>query len=285
MWRLFEPLHAVTYFSAESADAYRAAGLKGFWMGYFAGRAAPMGPVGPAVVGAAFFNFAPRMPARALPDAWGFAAPGRVLEARLAGVDATLRRLSEQGALGPGFDWEGEQVRRAVDLARAAVTGLDFAGRPLAAANAARPWPAEPHLALWHGATVLREHRGDGHLAALRSAGLDGCQAHVSLVATGAVPRSVIQPARGWTDGEWDGAAAELARRGWMAADGTLTGTGAAVRRHVEDVTDELAADPWRRLGAERTEELAATLALVATAVAGSGLIPVPNPMGLELPG
>ena len=283
MWRLFEPLHAVTYFSAESAHAYRAAGLRGFWMGYFAGRAAPLGPVGPAVVSATFFNFAPRMPARALPDAWGFAPPGRVLEARLAGVDATLRRLVDQGAF--AFDWEGGQVRRAVALARVAVEGLAFAGRPLAAANAVRPWPADPRLALWHAATVLREHRGDGHLAALRSAGLDGCQAHVSLVATGAVPRSVIQPSRGWSDDEWDGAAEELARRGWVGADGALTGTGAGIRRQVEDVTDDLASDPWRRLGPERTEELAATLALVATGVAGSGLIPVPNPMGLALPG
>ena len=85
MWKLFEPLHAVTYFAEECIEEYSAAGLKGFWMGYFAGRAAPMGPVGPAVVGATFFSFNPDRVARALPDAWSFAATDRVLEARLVG--------------------------------------------------------------------------------------------------------------------------------------------------------------------------------------------------------
>src|SRR5439155_23094545 len=93
LWRLLEPYHAATYFAPEARQAFKDAGLRGFWMGYFAGRAAPMGTVGPGVVTATFFGFEPSMVAKALPDAWGFANVDTVLEARLAGVDGALRRL------------------------------------------------------------------------------------------------------------------------------------------------------------------------------------------------
>jgi hypothetical protein len=73
MWKLFEPLHAVTYFADECLEQYRAVGLKGFWMGYFAGRAAPMGAVTPGLVDATFFSFNPDRVNRALPDAWSLA--------------------------------------------------------------------------------------------------------------------------------------------------------------------------------------------------------------------
>jgi len=277
MWRLFEPVHAVVYFADEAAAAFTAAGLKGFWMGYFAGRAAPMGQVGPAVVGATFFSFHPARVARAVPDAWSFAPPGRVLEARLRGAVAALR-----GVLGP--DADGTAVARAAELARAAVDGLTVAGRPLAAANAALDWPDDPLAALWQATTVLREHRGDGHLAALVGAELDGRQALVSMAATGAVPRALLQAARGWDDGEWDEAAAALVDRGWLRGDGTLTAEGTAGRDGIERLTDRLAAEPWERLGPARCEELRGLLAPVARAVAGTGVVPVPNPIGLPPP-
>jgi hypothetical protein len=276
MWQLYEPLHALTYFADESADEFKAAGLKGFWMGYFAGRAAPMGPVGPAVVGATFFNFHPSRVARALPDAWSLASPDRVLDARLAGVDRAMRRVL-------GAHATSAPMRRAAELARTAVEQIVVDGRPLAAANAALDWPEEPHLVLWQGATILREHRGDGHVAALLAAGLDGCQALVAMAATGAVPRDLLQTSRGWDDEEWEVAAAALMARGWLEPDGRASAAGQAAHQEIEDVTDRLAAAPWEHLGASGTTELAGILEPWVAAVVGAGLLPLPNPIGLRV--
>jgi hypothetical protein len=281
MWKLLEPLHAVTYFAAECLEEYGAAGLKGFWMGYFAGRAAPMGAVGPAVVDATFFSFNPDRVTRALPDAWSFATPDRVLDARLAGVDRALGRIL---GLDGGRRSEGDMAGAAA-LARQAVEGLTTDGRPLAAANVALGWPQEPHLALWQAATVLREHRGDGHVTALVAAGLDGRQALVSMAATGAVSRAMLQAARGWDDDAWDASVGVLTERGWLHDDATLTTSGTEARREIEDLTDLLAAEPWERLGDDGTEALRAVLAPVASAIASSGAVPVPNPIGLPRPG
>jgi len=277
MWHLFEPVHAVTYFAEESAQEFAAAGLKGFWMGYFAGRAAPMGAVGPAVVDATFFNFHPARVARALPDAWDLASPARVLDARLSGADRALARVL-------GADGGGVDLARAATLVRTAVEDLGVAGRPLAAANVALPWPDEPRQALWLGTTVLREHRGDGHVSALVGLGLDGCQALVSMAATGAVPRPVLQAARGWDDDAWAAASDALVERGWLRGDGTPTAAGAAARGQLEDATDRLAAEPWAHLGERATEELRGLLRPLATAVAAAGVVPVPNPIGLPRP-
>jgi len=274
LWRLLEPYHAVTYFAPESRQAYAAAGLRGFWMGYFGGRAAPMGPVAPAVVTATFFNFAPAMVARSVPDAWAFAPPPAILEARLAAVDEALARL-----LGPAISEPA--VREAAALAAAAVGEAETGGRALAAANAGLAVPEPAHLQLWWAATCLREHRGDGHIAALVQAGIDGCEAHVTLVSTGAVPREALQPYRGWTDDEWSAAAERLRSRGWLDGAGSLTAPGRRARARLEDETDRLAAAPWRRLGRPRAERLIELLEPLAAAIRAAGEIPVPNPMGL----
>ncbi len=284
MWTLFEPLHALTYFAEECIEEYTSVGLKGFWMGYFAGRSAPMGAVGPAVVDATFFSFNPDSVARALPDAWSFAAPDRVLEARLAGVDRALGRILGPDGVGADIGAMAGDLARAAELARTAVDGLTIDGRPLAAANVALAWPEEPHLALWQAATVLREHRGDGHVVTLVAAGLDGRQALVTMAATGAVPRALLQAARGWDDDAWDASAAELIERGWLHEDGTPTAAGSTARQEIEDLTDLLAAEPWECLGEEGTEALRAVLAPLARAIAATGAVPVPNPIGLPRP-
>ena len=134
---------------------------------------------------------------------------------------------------------------------------------------------------------MLREHRGDGHIAALVAAGVDGCEALALRVARGQADgtgptREQLQPARGWTDEEWDAAAGRLASRGWLDADGALTPAGQAAHEAIEDATDLAAARPWARLGAERTEELARLLAPVARACAA--LLPYPNPVGVPRP-
>ena len=273
MWRVLEPYHAVTYFTPEARHAFKDAGLRGFWMGYFAGRAAPMGPVGPGAVTATFFGFRHDMVARALPDAWTFASVTDVLAARLRGVDGALRNL-----LGDALDSAG--VAEATGLARTAAEAGVRAGRPLFAANADLPWPAEPHLTLWQAVTMLREYRGDGHVAALTAAGLDGCESHLTLVGAGALSRDVLQPNRGWTDEDWAAAEQRLRARGWLADDGGLTEHGSAWRQDVERVTDELAAEPWQTLGDDGCERLAELVKPLAQRLVESGAFPVPNPIG-----
>ena len=286
LWPVYETYHAVTYFAPESAQAYRDLGLKGGWMGYFASRSAPMGPVPAGLVTAVFFNFHPSMVARALPDAWGLASPEATLTARLGAVDAALRRLLPE--------WAGPDAPRAADtaeaarLARLAAEAAPLSGRPLYGALRSQPWPEEDHLVLWHAATLLREHRGDGHVVALTAEGLDGCEAHVTLAATGKVPRETLQANRKWSDEEWEAAEAGLVGRGWLeavsGASPVLTEEGRAARQRIEDRTDALAAESWRVLGPERTDRLDELMRPMARAVVERGGVPVPNPVGVSPP-
>jgi hypothetical protein len=277
MWKRLEAYHAVVYFAPESKAAYEAAGLRGGWMGYFAGRAAPLGQVPAEVVTALFYNFAPAMVRRALPDAWSFSTPERVLAARLRFVHEALRRLLGDRALTPA-------LAEAARIASAAAERCQPAGRPLFAANAAQPWPEDPHLRLWHAATMLREHRGDGHVAALVAAGLDGCEAHLTMVGTGAVPADALRPYRGWSDEEWTDAGSRLRDRGILHPDGTLTAAGAELRRWVEERTDDLALSPWQSLGEAETSRLYELMEEPVELVLGGGDVPFPNPMGLPDP-
>jgi hypothetical protein len=187
-WEAIEPIHAVVYFAPEPVEAARRIGLRGFWMGYFAGRVAPLGAVPAPAVAAMAYGFAPAMVARAIPDAWRYADPEVVLDTRIAAAAETLRNnlpgsLPVLGELGDVL-WE-------------AVAGCRFDGRPLAAAWSQVPRPDDPVAATWLAATILREHRGDGHVLAGVSAGLRGLDATLTFVATGAITRELIQPTRG----------------------------------------------------------------------------------------
>jgi hypothetical protein len=277
LWRRFEPIHAVVYFAPEGRDQYGAAGLRGGWMGYFASRSAPMGPVPAEVVTATFYVFHPAMAARAIPDAWRLSSPERVLEARTAVAGSALRRL-----LGDAAD--SEAVVEAAGLGRRAVEGCALAGRPLYAAHAALPWPEEPHLALWHACTLLREHRFDGHVATLVSEGLDGCAANLTLAGTGVIDAEQLRGFRGWSEEEWAAAAAALQERGWLDADGRLTEAGADARRRVEESTDRLAGGPAEALGAAGCERFETLIAGLGDRILEGGGLPFPNPIGLTRP-
>ncbi|HEV2636945.1 MAG TPA: hypothetical protein VGX23_17460 [Actinocrinis sp.] len=270
MWTLFEPVHAVVYFTPPPRAAFEAAGVRGFWRGYFAGRAAPFGAVGPAIVQATFYGFAPQMVRRALPSVWDMASPEVALTTRAAGSRASLQEV-----LGD------VDVAEAAQLLRAAAESVDVVGRALAAANAALPWPEDPLDVLWHAATLLREHRGDGHVAALLVAGLDGCE---SLVWRSAVDsdRQILQPIRGWTDEEWEAATARLTARGWLDADGRATTEALAARDRIEASTDLLAAGPWQALGRENLVRLAQLMHPLASTLIKA--LPIPNPIGLVAP-
>ncbi|PBC76285.1 hypothetical protein BX265_0994 [Streptomyces sp. TLI_235] len=270
LWWLFEPVHALTYFSPEGRAAYEAVGLRGYWRGYFGGRAAALGPVDAAPVVAAFFNFAPAMVERALPDIWHRASPEAALEARAAGATAALERVLETV--------KPDLVDRSVELLERAVDGLDCCGRVLAAANAALPRPDGRLGRLWQATTVLREHRGDGHVAALVSEDLDGCEALVLRCALD-TRREVLQPHRGWTDEQWDAASARLVERGWLHQDGGITPEGRSRHRALEAVTDLAAARVWDGFHRAELDELAAALRPISTACRAE--LPQFNPIGL----
>lgn len=277
LWKLLEPYHATVYFAPEANDAYDAAGTKGYWMGYFASRSAAMGAVGAGVVTATFFNFAPPMVRRAIPDAWSFSSPQAMLTARLQVADAALRRL-----LGDLVD--SDDLGEAADLALLAAEAGDPAGRPLYAGTVALPVPRPPHLRLWHAATCLREHRGDGHVAQLLTAGLDGCEANVVAAAAGVVPRETQATRRGWTEPEWLDATRRLIDRGLVGDDGMLTAGGTLARDAVEAQTDALAVRPYEVLGDSGTERLRVLLEPIVRRLIDQKAMPYPNPVGVTAP-
>ena len=253
-WRTLEPLHGMIYFVPEAAEAYARLGIAGR-AGYFASRAAPMGAVTADVVVSTFFNFKPALVHEAIPSSWELAAPSDVVGARFAAVDAAFRRLLGDAVVA------SEEMRRAAGLARtaaeaASASGLE--GRPLAAAHVDVGWPDEPHLQLWHAQSILREYRGDGHVALLVVHGLSGAEALVTHAAAGDVPAHVLRSSRGWPDAAWSTAADSLRNRGWLETGDELRFTewGATERREIEDGTDALAAAPYAALGDDRCAEL-----------------------------
>jgi hypothetical protein len=278
LWQRLETINAVAYFTPECRDAPARLGLAGFWMGYFACRAAPMGAVGAGVVEATFYNFHPGRVGRAIPEAWARTTPAAVVEARGTAAAAALRRLLPDD----GADRLAAAVQ--ADLGGAIDRAVP-AGRPLFAANAELSPPDDPVAALWLAATTLREHRGDSHVALLAAAGLDGCEVHVLAAAVNGAPPQLYQQSRGWTADDWDAAVERLATRGLVQPDGTVTDAGRAEHEAIERRTDELAAAPYAALGHNTLDRLIIQLEPAARTVAGAGEITFPNPMGLPPPG
>lgn len=275
MWHLLEPLHAVLYYAPE---AFEEAAVLGYrtgerWPSYFPYRAAPLGQVGPEQVASAFYSFSPRMVAEYVEPAWRVASPDAVIEARTRAVDRAYRAILGDRVVGP-------ELAEAAALARRAAEAADTAARPLAAANAALDWPRAPHLQLWHAATILREHRGDGHLAALLMAELDSVEALVSFAAIGAASVERFE-SRGWSPEQWTVARDRLTARGLLDVDGTATEAGRALRLRVEQHTDQLAARPWESLGPVGTDRLAELLGGFWVAVLSSGLLPSETTLGI----
>jgi len=278
LWATLETLHDVTYFAEGVRPAGIALGLRGFWMTYFAFRAAPLGPVAAGPVVAAFAGFCPAMVAKALPDAWSRTTPSACLQAR---ADVSTAALRDAGA-------EPEACERAASLLGPVAAAADPTGRPLFAANAALEPPDDAVGRLWQLATTLREHRGDGHIAALVTEGITGLEAHWLQVADGRFPEAVIRQARGWPDEEWAAAAEALRSRGLLTPDATptLTAAGRGVLEAIEAHTDERA---WTGglsvLGEQGAGEVVELLRPSVRAVAASGMLPQVNPAGLSLPG
>jgi hypothetical protein len=244
-------LHSLSYFAPETEQQLTSVGLKPGRMCYFAGRAASMGAVSSGVVTATFYNFSPGLVAHCIPQAWELARPDAIIKARFAAVDAALTRL-----LGPEVITSPDMITLA-GLTREAAAACRPEGRPLYAGHADLEWPQAPHLVMWHALSLLREHRGDGHICALVAAELSGLEALVTHTATGqGFVTEFAQASRGWSQEEWKSAVETLTARGLLGADGALTPAGEALRAHVEEETDRLAAAPWQLLGDEHTEEV-----------------------------
>lgn len=275
LWTVFEPFHMITYFAPEARAATEEIGLRGYWRGYFATRLAPLGPIDAPVATAVLSGFSPTMVERAIPSVWALASPADALRARLHGVDGVLRRvLGDELITSP-------DIPRAASLARTAAASASVNGRPLYAANTGLPWPTAPHLELWQACTLLREHRGDSHVAALVTTGLDGCEAIVSHRAASGIPRDLAQGSRGWTDDQWEAAGTRLTERGWLDGSGSLTQSGLDQRAAIEATTDVASAAALRALTLAEVEELQSLLTDLLQPISASGIIPYPNPMGL----
>ncbi|MCG7203170.1 SCO6745 family protein [Streptomyces arenae] len=261
---LLNSLHATHFFSPELAEELAALGVTHPRAVNFAVRAAALGPVGAGTVTATFYNYKHELVARHVPAIWETASPEDVLAARLRAVDASMRRLLGADAV------ESDAMAEAAELALRATEACSRPGRPLYSAHADLPVPGEPHLAYWHATTLLREHRGDGHLAVLAAAGLDGLEAVVTHTATGkGMHPKWVSATRGWTRDDWDAAADRLRERGLLDTAGELTGAGTALRAEIETQTDRLDRAPYEHLGAggvTRLTELATGFTRTAVA-------------------
>lgn len=269
-WRTLEPIHGFVYFSPDAEPAYTAAGLKPGRMGYFASRSAPMGAVPADVVIATFFNFNPALVRSVIPEAWALATPADVLAARLLVADGGMRRMLGDAIGSP-------ELAEAADLARQAaeVACEHPEGRPLFAGHASLPWPDEPHLVLWHAQTLLREYRGDAHIAALTLDGVSGLEALVTHAAAGDVPEEALRTTRAYSEDEWAAGIEALASRG-IVTTGPLAFTDEGRRRRdwVEQVTDERSVAPYAALGedgCERLRSLARPFSMTISEVAFGG--------------
>lgn len=270
LWKAAETVHAVTYFSEESIAAARELGYRGFWMGYFAFRAAPLGPVGPAAVEALFNNFHADRVARALPDAWEIAPPSVAIDRRRSAAAEALRRFGVEGP--------DEYLLQAMF---GSVATIAPHGRAMFAANRQIAPTGDPVADLWQWCTTVREHRGDGHVAALAVLGIDGLEATVLLAADLGIDFELFEQSRGWERRHIDAALSRLGQHGLVDEDGGLTESGRSLRQEIEDLTDRQAFGVLSRLG-EAHELVLAHLEGAAEAIRSAGAIPYPNPIGLD---
>ena len=290
LWVVTESIHAVTYFAPACRGALRDAGLRGFWDGYFAARAAPLGAVAAGPVVAAFYNFHPSMVQRAIPSCWRVTGPAELVVIRAAAAAAAR------------FDLVAPDVRSAMEATLPALRVVSAHcaadGRVMAGANRV-VWPSvavalgrrglgarrAAMAELWQACTTVREHRGDGHAGALLTHGLSGLEAHLLAAGTQGLPPDVLRQNRGWSDHEWAGGTAVLVGRGLLHPDGRATEAGHRLRQSVEAMTDAMAEQPFAPLSDAAIDALYGVLVRGAALIQASGVFPFPNPMGLpELP-
>jgi len=262
--RLVEPVHLVTYMSEEPTEALMALGHRNYWDGYFAGRAAPLGRVPAEVVHAIFYNFADGEVARHIPRVWDTATPEAALAAREQGSVAALRRILGDLADSPG-------LARAADLATKAASSAPTEGRILYAGLRALPVPEEPVARLWHAATLLREHRGDGHIAALVAAGIGGTEAHVLHALSEDMPAEKFGRVHHLPTAQLAAVVDGMRARGLIDDSGWLSDLGRKTKEQIESLTDDLAAPAYDCLERSEIDQLIADLEPIAATLDAAG--------------
>ncbi len=261
MFELVEPIGMIPFIADEPNETLGALGLRNYWDTYFAGRAAPFGASVPAeVIHAVFYNFAPGEVARHIPEIWNITTPEAALAARLDGCTAGLRRILGDLAT-------NSSIARTADLLTRAGTSANTVGRPIYAALRTVEIPEEPVAKLWHAATLLREHRGDGHVVALVSEGIGGTEAHVLHSLSENLPAKDFGRVWHLPAGQLDGVIAGMRDRGLIGADGWLTEEGRATKQRVEDLTDRLAEPAYDCLSQDDLDRLMTDLAPIAKLV------------------
>ena len=272
-WRTLEPIHGMIYFVPEAEAEYAHLGVTMQRTGYFASRAAPMGAVTADVVISTFYNFNPKLVRAAMNGAWDIASPLQFTNVRFRAVDAALRR-----AWGDEMIGSSDVKTLAILLRRVAEVACEKPeGRPLFAGHSSVAWPEEPHLVLWHAQTLLREFRGDGHIAALTAEGLTGIEALVSHAASGDVPAQALTSSRSWSDDEWSSAIEGMRGRGLVTKSGDLafTPAGDEQRARIETTTDALATSPYAAFGEEVCEQIRQLGRPLSRAIMQAGLLPL----------
>ncbi len=255
-------VHGFIYFAPEAAEEYDALSLPASHH-YFASRAAALGPVPAEVVVATFFNFNPELVHPAIPDAWSIASPAAIQTARIRAAGRVLRRVEP--------DITDDDLAEASEIAGAMIAGVGDAGRPLAAGNRATPEPDDSWERLWQRITVLREWRGDAHVAALVAAPVDPVEALALHAATGQVPKAALVGTRHWSDDAWNTTVQKLVRRGLLREDESFTEMGEAFRADIERRTDIASIPLIDAVGPDRTQRLIDLLKPVRRALLDGG--------------
>ncbi|MEU0885329.1 hypothetical protein ABZ345_42625 [Lentzea sp. NPDC005914] len=263
LWRSLEAVHAMIYFAPEAESRYTAAGLDRPG-GYFASRAAALGPVSAEVVISTFYNFNPALIRARIPAAWETVTPQQMLELRLEAADEALKKV-----LPDDLKEITELARRAAERATEMLNG-----RTLFAAHASLPWPEETRLQLWHAQTLLREFRGDGHLAALLRHNLTGIEALVLHAAEGDIPAETLRKTRAWSEEQWAETTEDLQRRGLVNDEHAFTEKGRELRQSIEDATDHMNEPAYDVLSEQEKQRYVELAAPLSKAVVEAGLIP-----------
>ncbi|MEZ5412338.1 MAG: hypothetical protein R2761_30170 [Acidimicrobiales bacterium] len=233
-----EPIAMHPVWSRRTNEALAAHGLD-FFSGYAWGRAAALGEPASAVVVSSFAVFEPALIGGVYEV--GRAACGRdqLLSTRFSATTASLAAVLD-GA-------EGDVAGVALRL-RDAALGLDQAGRPLYAGLAGIPLSDDPVEVLWRSAEMIREHRGDSHIAACVAAGLDAVAMSILTELWVGYPLGEYSGSRGWAP-ETLAASADQLRADGLLDGSELSADGLALRNRIEDATDRAQAQLVARLG------------------------------------
>lgn len=277
MWTVFEPVHALAYFAPLVRARFDEAGVRGFWRSYFAGRAAPLGVTEPEVVQAAFFSFAPAMVERAIPSVWDLIDPDTAWAIRSTAASEVLAACVEA--------IDRDDLDAANRILRSVVDHLDPGGRLFFAAHLRLTYPPDPVAGIWHACTLLREHRGDGHIAAALGEGLSALDLLVLTDKADLTPAGHATDNRGWSAEQWAERVGHLQETGLIDPSGSLTPAGQATRAVIEARTDAAALGAWSPVCRDDLRFVHRCLREISRAVTDlRGYLSYPNPIGVPTP-